>query len=139
MSGKRGTAYRALPAASPFRHQRLLLEHSHERFVFGVFKAAEVNVHHGLLVGLKPCFIIIEANSPKKIKRFILKSCKHSSLHVSMLRFSHHNAKCDKKQERNDFAFALARAIIDIIQSEDEIDMNFNLIDINTKNIINLD
>ena len=30
-------------------------------------------------------------------------------------------------------------AIIDIIQSEDEIDMNFNLIDINTKNIINLD
>ena len=30
-------------------------------------------------------------------------------------------------------------AIIDIIQSEDEIDMNFNLIDINTKDIINLD
>ena len=30
-------------------------------------------------------------------------------------------------------------AIIDIIQSEDEIDMNFKLIDINTKNIINLD
>ena len=30
-------------------------------------------------------------------------------------------------------------AIIDIIQSEDEIDMNFNLIDINTKNIIKLD
>ena len=30
-------------------------------------------------------------------------------------------------------------AIIDIIQSEYEIDMNFNLIDINTKNIINLD
>ena len=30
-------------------------------------------------------------------------------------------------------------AIIDIIQSEDEIDMNFNLIDINTKDIISLD
>ena len=46
------------------------MEHSHERLVFGVFKAAEVNVHHGLLVGLKPADDRAQRNHGRLVQRY---------------------------------------------------------------------